>query len=146
MNIWTDGGCMENGTADAWGAWAFVSDDGHEESGRLEQTTNNRAELQAIINAVEHAKARGADRVTIHTDSQLCINCATGKWKRKANLDLWRAYADGCTSINVRFVWVRGHSGDANNERCDALCSAAMATTTELDADQAEHMRSIACR
>lgn len=145
MKIWTDGGCRGNGDADALGAWAFVAEDGHEEFGAVENTTNNRTELQAIINAIRYAVGNRHQAVTIYTDSQLCINCATGKWRQKKNTDLWRDYALTKRGVSVSFVWVRGHSGDPRNERCDRLCCDAMDDfmSASADADALRHLRSI---
>lgn len=126
MKIWTDGGCRENGTSDALGAWAFVADDGAEGSGVLHSTTNNRAELQAVIEALKYALSRLEHHVTIVTDSQLTVFCGNGKWKKKANLDLWREFDALKKRCECRLEWVRGHSGHSQNERCDRLCTLAM--------------------
>ena len=123
MNIYTDGSCIDNGAADAVGAWAFVVEGGPEKSGPLRNTTNNRSELQAIIEAVSWANAHDVWPVTILTDSQLCVNCALGRWKRKANLDLWADYEKARAGRSVAFQWVRGHSGVPLNERADELCA-----------------------
>jgi ribonuclease HI len=142
MEIHTDGGCERNGQADAVGAWAFVASDGHEESGVEFNTTNNRTELLAVINAVHYAKARGHRAVTIYTDSQLTQLCAIGRWKRKANRDLWQAYDAASSGMSINLQWVRGHSGNAGNERADELCGIAIAGAMQ-DTSEAQHMRSI---
>lgn len=147
MKIWTDGGCIGNGQADAVGAWAFVSEDGHEESGRLENTTNNRAELRAIIEGIRHAYTKKVAKLTVYTDSMLCVNCGMGRWKRKANLDLWNDFDNIVTASKlyngalIRLEWVKGHSGVPQNERADELCSIAMGMG-ELSSEDA-HLRSI---
>jgi ribonuclease HI len=128
MLIWTDGGCIDNGKPNAVGAWAFVCDDGHEEFGCGEiGTTNNRMELEAVIYALRYAKAKNMQLVRIYTDSELTINCATKKWKRRSNLDLWSLFDAESKGLGVTFCWVKGHSGDKMNDRADALCTAAMA-------------------
>lgn len=140
MKIWTDGGCIGNGDIDAIGAWAFVSEDGHEDSGRLEQTTNNRAELRAIIEAIKFASHRTRD-IEILTDSLLCVNCGMRRWKRKANVDMWKLFDGACAGLNVKLTWVKGHSGIPQNERCDELCGIQMA---QADApDHVAHMKAI---
>jgi ribonuclease HI len=127
MHIYTDGGCINNGQPDAWGAWAFVVvETGFKSFGPLCNTTNNRAELTAIICAVEHARSQGHFSVTVYTDSDLCVKCGTGRWKRKKNLDLWRQYADAINGMHVHLIWVRGHNGNQHNERADDLCSVEM--------------------
>ena len=123
MNIHTDGGCINNGHPDAFGAWAFVCEDGFESSGFVEKTTNNRTELQAVIEALKYAASKRYD-CKIFTDSDLTVKCATGVWRRKKNRDLWAIYA----SLHVvhSIEWVRGHNGDPGNERADELCRLAM--------------------
>lgn len=143
MRIWTDGGCIGNGQADAIGAWAFVSEDGHESSGRLENTTNNRAELQGIIEGMSYAYRHGARKVTIYTDSLLCVKCGLSLWKRRANLDLWAAFQELQREfVGVELFWVKGHSGIPENERADELCSIAMAGAEP--SLEVAHLRSIA--
>jgi ribonuclease HI len=82
-------------------------------------TTNNRMELTAIIEAISSIKP-GLE-CKIYTDSQLCINCATGKWKRKANLDLWKEYNKFCKNKIINFEWVKAHNGNKYNEIVDNL-------------------------
>lgn len=142
MKIWTDGGCINNGQPNATGAWAFVSEDGHEASGRLENTTNNRAELQAIIEALRYAHKKGVGSVEVFTDSDLCVKCGMGLWKRKANTDLWQLYEGQKAGLKVQLKWIKGHSGIPQNERCDKLCSLQMQEPSEAD-DQIAHLRSI---
>lgn len=126
MQIYTDGGVMHNGMTDAYGAWAFVVVGGYESSGPLESTTCNRAELQAIIEAVRHAKTHGQCSVAIYSDSQICVNCGNRVWKRKANRDLWAEFDLVCAGIAVDLHWVRGHNGNPHNERADELCGIEM--------------------
>lgn len=142
MKIYTDGGCDRNGHPDAIGAWAFVASDGHEDFGAGESgTTNNRMELLAVIKALLYAKAQHAPRVTIYSDSQMTMLCAIGRWKRRANLDLWDQFRQAVGGMQAKFVWVRGHSGVAGNERADELCSMVMADMAP--APEIAHLRSI---
>lgn len=142
MNIYTDGGCDRNGQADAVGAWAIVASDGHEDCGAVRGTTSNRMELTAIIKAIEYAKGCGVSAVTIYTDSQITQMCAMGKWKRRANTDLWAEYEIARHGLSVTVQWVRGHSGIAGNERADELCCMALADATEEPAEVG-HLRNI---
>lgn len=86
-------------------------------------TTNNRMELRAIIEAIRHAP-RGVPLI-VRTDSQLCVLCAVGRWKRKVNLDLWADLERAVYGLGaaVVFEWWRGHAGTPGNERADELAA-----------------------
>lgn len=116
---WTDGACEPN---PGFGGWGYrLEFDGNvlfEDSGGEAGTTNNRMELSAIVEAVAYSDTRP---IIIRTDSQLCVLCAVGRWKRKTNLDLWRALAAHCSRREVIFEWWRGHCGTPGNERADEL-------------------------
>ncbi len=85
-------------------------------SGGEVQTTNNRMELQAVI---ECLKWINDGSIVINSDSQLTINCAAGLWKRKSNMDLWSEYDKLSVGRNIRFIWVKAHSGNTYNEIVD---------------------------
>jgi ribonuclease HI len=59
--------------------------------------------------------------IVVHTDSKWVENCATGKWQKKANCDLWKQYESLSHDRSIRFVWVKGHSGNAYNNLVDDL-------------------------
>lgn len=84
-------------------------------------TTNNRMELQAIIQALKFAQG---NEYVIYTDSKWALKCATGEWQRKANLDLWKDYEISLRGRKIHYVWVRGHNGDEYNEIVDDLARA----------------------
>ena len=116
---WTDGACEPNPDGD--GGWGVVLEcDGQmveEIWGGEGNTTNNRMEMMAVIEAI-----RGTvGDVLIRTDSQLVLLCAIGRWKRKANLDLWAIYDSVSAGRNIMFEWWRGHIGTPGNERADEL-------------------------
>lgn len=118
--VYTDGSCLKNpGGA---GGWAFiVLVDNREEilaCGSNPSTTNNRMELQAVIEALE---STSGPEYTIYTDSQWVMKCATGEWKRKANLDLWSRYDIARGRRKVNYIWVKAHNGDKYNEIVDDL-------------------------
>ena len=130
MNIWTDGGCHPNPGP---GGWGFVRCDGYEEFGGDVETTNNRMEMTAILNAMIKLPD-GAD-VTIHSDSQYCVKGLTtwrNGWRKKnwmkqgapmINRDLWLELEAHVSRLRVNFQWVRGHNGNRMNERADALAT-----------------------
>lgn len=105
------------------GGWAFTMVlDGTEwrVSGYDGSTTNNRMELTAVIEALKFG-SKNTD-CTVYTDSQWVIKCASGVWKRKANLDLWSEYSEISEKYeDIKWVWVKGHSGDMMNEVVDKL-------------------------
>lgn len=89
------------------------------------RTTNNQMELGAIIVALRLIK-NPIDSLTIYTDSQYCIGCATLGWKRKKNVKLWEEFDKQFNRVkqlcpDIRFEHVKGHNGDKYNELCDKL-------------------------
>ena len=120
IEIYTDGSCLKNPNGP--GGWAVcILEDNLEYylSGNNSSTTNNRMELTAIIEGISCVKEK--IECKIYTDSQLCINCATGKWKRKANLDLWNEYDKVSKNKNIKYEWVKGHAGNKYNEIVDKI-------------------------
>ena len=120
LEIYTDGGCVDNGKKDAIGAWAFTASDGAEQSGVLFNTTSNRCELWAVIEAIRYADSKCLP-VTIYSDSNITVNCGNKEWKRKSNLDLW-TILDSIKTKRHTLKWVKGHSGIEGNEKADKLC------------------------
>ena len=108
-------------------------------AGRQDHTTNNRMELLAAIAGLEALNRRC--RVTLYSDSQYVVNGIDKGWakgwrakgwrrnkkERAINPDLWARLLDLCDGHDVKLQWVRGHSGNAENERCDRLATAAAA-------------------
>jgi ribonuclease HI len=116
----TDGSCLDNPGGP--GAWAFVyrTDDGRVEcSDARDSTTNNRAELIAILAALRFSDE--GDSLLIRSDSKYAINVCTGKWSAKANRDILRHIWKEMESRDVTFTWVKAHTGDRDNERADTL-------------------------
>jgi ribonuclease HI len=136
---YTDGAASKNGTADCIAGWAFVllGDDESliaEDSGRVENGTNNIGELQAIINAIKVAAKFNYDRLVIYSDSAYCINGITNwryNWKRNnwwrdraqtqvlKNKDMWIELDHLIDSSKMEFVKCSGHSGVKWNEYVD---------------------------
>jgi len=136
VEVWTDGGCKPNPGPGGWAAILRYGETEKELSGAEAATTNNRMELTAACAALE-ALTRPC-RVVIHTDSEYVKNGITRwhtGWVRRnwrnaagdpvANMDLWRRLLDAVASHEIEWRWVRGHAGDAMNERADALATRA---------------------
>lgn len=128
--VYSDGGCDVNpGGRGGYGVVIIKENaDGTKTtetlSGAFASTTNNRMEIMAAIVALEHIEA-SAD-VTLVSDSQYLINTAEGMWQRKKNNDLWDRLDRAMAGKNIKFIWVRGHSGDKYNEQCDQMATKAI--------------------
>jgi ribonuclease HI len=117
--IFTDGSCLKNPGGP--GGWAFTLLQNGEQwtlSGCEPNTTNNRMELRAIIEALEFVQEK---EFIIHTDSELTMKCATGVYKRKANVDMWMKYERALNGRKIHWVWVKSHDGNSLNEYVDNL-------------------------
>ena len=131
--IFCDGACSGNPGPGGWGAILRFGEHEKELSGAEENTTNNRMELTAAIKALEALKE--PCRVVLTTDSKYLADGITKGWAeswrknnwRKAdkkaalNPDLWERILNLCEMHEVEIVWVKGHAGHPENERCDAL-------------------------
>lgn len=117
------------------GGWAFVVlNDGekiHSDFFPVDDTTNNRMEIQAALEACLWAKQKGYREITICTDSMYVVGTMTLGWKRKKNLDLWDKMEDAITDMQITWTHVKGHSGDKYNELCDALAVEASHVNTK---------------
>ena len=133
VQIWTDGACSGNPGPAGWAAILVSSKHEKEVVGGAAESTNNRAELSAVIVGLEALKF--ACDVTVFTDSQYVIGVLALGWKRKANHDLL-AQADELLARQavVRFVKVKGHDGDEMNERCDQAARAEVERQRSLSA------------
>jgi len=134
IDIFTDGACKGNPGPGGWGAILRMGAHEKEMSGGEPETTNNRMEMMAVIEALNALK-EPCD-VTVHTDSRYVIDGMTKwlagwlkrGWKNAAkqpvkNDDLWRAMMEAVAPHKVRWQWVKGHAGHAENERADRLAS-----------------------
>lgn len=132
VDIFTDGACSGNPGPGGWGAILRHGTVEKEIFGGEPDTTNNRMELTAVIEALRALKRPVKARV--HTDSQYVqkgISEWIHGWKRRGwktadkqpvkNADLWRALDEEAARHAVEWFWVRGHDGHAENERADAL-------------------------
>ena len=120
IEIYTDGSCLKNPNGPGGWAFIFIEEDGtiFSLSDNDKSTTNNRMELTAVIESIKFIKDSSKE-YKIYSDSQLTINCATGKWKRKKNLDLWEKFDIEIKGKNVVFEWVKAHNGNHYNEIVD---------------------------
>ena len=117
--IYTDGSCLKNPGGS--GGWAFtLLENGEQWSmvGNENSTTNNRMELQAIIEALNFVQ--GSEYI-IYTDSELTMKCALGIYSRKANKDLWEKYNSALDGRKLHWVWVKAHNGNLHNDYVDML-------------------------
>jgi ribonuclease HI len=151
IHIWTDGACSGNPGPGGWGALLKSGEHEKELSGGEAETTNNRMELMAAIEALNALKK--ASRVRLHTDSTYVKDGLTQwihGWKRNGwktaakkpvkNKDLWQALDEACARHEIEWVWVRGHAGDEGNERADALArDAAKAIATGPPSETPDH-------
>ena len=137
VDAYTDGACSGNPGPGGWGVLLLAGEHEKELTGGAAQTTNNRMELTAAIEALNAVKA--ADTVRLHTDSTYVRDGITqwiDRWKKNGwrtaakkpvkNEDLWRALDDARTRHTVEWYWVKGHDGHPENERVDALARAGM--------------------
>jgi ribonuclease HI len=137
VDLYTDGACSGNPGPGGWGAVLLWNDHRRELSGGETGTTNNRMEMMAVIRGLEALK-RGC-RVNVHTDSTYVMKGITewmANWKRRGwktaarkpvkNVDLWRELDEALARHDVRWFWVKGHSGVPENERADALARGAI--------------------
>jgi ribonuclease HI len=123
VTIYTDGACLRNPGPGGYAALLVYGDRERELSGGYLLTTNNRMEVLAAIRALESLKRRCC--VTVYSDSRYLVDTIEQGWRRGANADLWARLLELCRQHAVRFVWVRGHAGHAENERCDRLATEA---------------------
>ena len=101
----------------------LTADGTHRLSGGDSETTNNRMEIMAAIEALR-ALDRGVP-VVLRSDSQYLVRTMNDGWRRTKNQDLWQELDREVARHDVRFEWVRGHAGDAGNEEADGLARAA---------------------
>ena len=132
IQIWTDGACSGNPGPGGWGALLIAGKKRKEINGGEPDTTNNRMELMAAIEALNALKKPSL--VTLHTDSTYVKDGLTKwihGWKRNGwktaakkpvkNKDLWQALEAACERHEIKWVWVKGHAGDEGNEKADEL-------------------------
>jgi ribonuclease HI len=129
IKIYTDGAAQGNPGPGGYGTIMKYGSHEKELSQGYELTTNNRMELMAVIAGLEAIKRQGIP-VTIYSDSKYVVEAVEKGWlwgwekkgfAKKANPDLWKRYIPLHRRFNPKFVWIRGHNGHPENERCDRL-------------------------
>jgi len=121
---YTDGACFGNPDGPGgWGAAVFPPGDGVPWKlwGHLSSTTNNRAEALGVLAALEWVPA--GSRLHLHSDSELTVRILEGRYKAKANPEIWEVIRRTIPEKRLSLTpeWVRGHAGDAGNELADLL-------------------------
>ena len=136
IKIYTDGSCLSNPGNGGWAAIININGEVKKISGNEKNTTNNRMELMAPINALKNINSK--DPIEIFTDSKYVKNGITewintwvlNNWKTSKkedvkNKDLWLELHKLNQSLNVKWNWVKAHAGDALNEEVDMLAKKA---------------------
>ena len=147
ITLYTDGACIGNPGPGGYGAVLMHEGNRLELSGGYRSTTNNRMELMAPIKSLETLTE--SCRVTLYSDSKYVLDALEKGWAKRwrangwkrnkkeqaINPDLWDRLLNLCEKHEMEFRWVRGHTGNPENERCDQLAVKA-AHQTKLQVDE----------
>ena len=135
IEIFTDGSSLGNPGPGGYGVIIKYREKQKKFSAGYKLTTNNRMELMAVIQAIKMLNDFAKEKeIVIYSDSKYVIHAVEKKWvfgwvkknfKDKANADLWRAFLKEYSKYNIKFHWVKGHSGHNENEICDKLAKKA---------------------
>lgn len=134
VEIYTDGACRGNPGPGGWGVWLKIENDEKELFGGEQETTNNRMELMAAIQALETLKYPCT--IKLYSDSKYVLQGITDwmdNWKKRGwktaakkpvkNEDLWRRLDAVRQGHQIDWTWVKGHSGNIGNEKADQLAN-----------------------
>ena len=135
--IYTDGACTGNPGPGGYGAVLLYGENRKELSEGFAATTNNRMEIMGVIAALEALKA--PCKVTLYSDSRYVVDAVEKGWAKRwqknnwmrtktdpaLNSDLWERLLGLLDVHDVKFVWVKGHASNKENERCDVLATTA---------------------
>ena len=140
--IYTDGAAKGNPGNGGFGVVLISGKHRKEISEGFRLTTNNRMELLAVIIGIESLKSN-KESVTVYSDSKYVVDAVNKKWvfgwekknfNKKKNPDLWIRFLKVFKKHNVIFIWIKGHSENIENERCDYLAvSAAEESSLKVD-------------
>lgn len=139
VQIYTDGACSGNPGPGGWAAILIFGAHRKEVSGFVPHTTNNRMEMTAVVQGFR--ALREPCQVTVFSDSSLVVKAFSvgwlDSWRRSnykdgkvKNIDLWQELIKATAPHQVRWVWVKGHSDNAFNNRCDELARKAITDNT----------------
>ena len=140
INIYTDGSAKGNPGKGGFGVILITGKHYKEISQGFRHTTNNRMELLAVIVGLEQLKNNDSE-VLVYSDSKYVVDSVEKKWvfqwekkhfKGKKNIDLWKRFLTIYNKHKVSFIWVKGHAGHPENERCDYLAVEASEQTQLL--------------
>ena len=129
ITIYTDGAAKGNPGRGGYGVVMISGRHRLEKSEGFRLTTNNRMELMAVIAGLEALKIHGS-KVVVYTDSKYVSDSVSKGWlfqweskafKKKKNPDLWIRFLKVYRKHDVRFVWIKGHASNTENEKCDQL-------------------------
>jgi ribonuclease HI len=141
ITIYTDGASTGNPGPGGFGVVLISGKRRLEKSAGFRLTTNNRMELMAVIEGLEALKIAGS-RVVVYTDSKYVADSVEKGWvlqweskgfKKKKNADLWIRFLKVYRKHNVRFVWIKGHANNIENEICDRLAVEACSKSSLLE-------------
>ena len=131
IEIYTDGSSRGNPGPGGYGIVMIYKDKRKELFQGYKLTTNNRMELLAVIRALEEVKTNKY-KIKIYSDSKYVVESVEKGWiwnwqkksfKNKQNVDLWKMFIPLYKKYNVKLIWVKGHDGNTENERCDFLAN-----------------------
>lgn len=141
VTIHTDGAASGNPGPGGYGIVMQYGQYRKEISKGFRLTTNNRMELMAVVDALKELKRRDLE-IVIYTDSRYVADPVEKGWLRvwikkgfrnKKNTDLWREYLQVSNGLKLRFIWLKGHAGHPENERCDQLAVRASMNPAHID-------------
>ena len=131
IEIYTDGSSRGNPGPGGYGIVMIYEDKRKELFQGYKLTTNNRMELLAVIRALEEVKTNKY-KIKIYSDSKYVVESVEKGWiwnwqkksfKNKQNVDLWKIFIPLYKKYDVKLIWVKGHDGNTENERCDFLAN-----------------------
>ena len=149
VELFTDGAAQGNPGPGGYGLILRAGKHYKELSQGFELTTNNRMELLAVIVGLEQLKKPGTT-ITIYSDSKYVVDATEQGWikgwqargfKKVKNVDLWKRFIEIAKQHNVKFVWIKGHAGHPENERCDEL--AVLAANSNQKSIDSEYVKSL---